>query len=172
MMTLLTARVFGQLAMYFVIPILLLLFSWFLQPKGTMNAASDLFLFITTCDLAYLAQMERGANRINPAFVPVYGPLFGVMLAVSLVLLAGSASSPWCKSVKSQNIKSRILESIGCEGDYVNFGLLPRAARVQGNIHKYSGGKTAYFPWPGVIVCWICALGMIAFHLLVTIGEK
>lgn len=126
---------FEQAVILFLIPVGTLCLAWLLQrhAKGQMNAAVDLFVFITALDFAYLARSERAASRINPQFAPFYSPLFAAMLVVALVMLAF-------------------------------------AARVQAAIHQHAHGKQEFYPGGKVAICWLFALAMIGFHLLVTVG--
>jgi hypothetical protein len=81
-----------DLATFIPIPILVLLGSWLFQRQWRMrlSAAVDLFVFLMSFDISMLVWYQAGSVRVNPVFVGAYRPIFGVLAALSFVLLAFS----------------------------------------------------------------------------------
>jgi hypothetical protein len=86
-----------ELSLFFLIPLALLLGSWLIQRQWRMrlNAAVDMFIFLMSLDVTLLVWYDTGILRVNPIFVSVYRPLFGVLLAFSFVLLGLSNRVQW-----------------------------------------------------------------------------
>jgi hypothetical protein len=81
-----------DLATFIPIPILVLLGSWLFQRQWKMrlSAAVDLFVFLMSFDISMLVWYQAGSVRVNPIFAEAYRPLFGILAAISFVLLAFS----------------------------------------------------------------------------------
>lgn len=81
-----------DLATFIPIPVLVLLGSWLFQRQWKMRLSSavDLFVFLMSFDISMLVWYQAGSVRVNPIFVGVYRPIFGVLAALSFVLLAFS----------------------------------------------------------------------------------
>jgi uncharacterized membrane protein YidH (DUF202 family) len=80
--------------MIFLIPLGVLGLKWLIQQqvgKARLDSGIDLFVFLTSLDLAYLASGNSTISRINPHFATMYSALFVILLIVSLFLLVYAA---------------------------------------------------------------------------------
>jgi len=87
---------FEQTTVLFIVPLGVLLVAWLIQRQynAKLNSGADLFVFLASLDLTYLAKADAAVPRINPDFAPVYNSLFVCSLIFSLIMLCYGRDRP------------------------------------------------------------------------------
>lgn len=138
----------------FIIPLGMLFFAWLIRHKRGMRlgAGADLFLFLASLDLTYLVRVDIAQKRINPHFIPYYGPLFAFLLVVSLILLvfATIVDDRISKVQASKNNKYDGSWQVTAKGTLVS---------------------TKYYPLGSACAVWLFAVASIDFHLVLLVGS-